>query len=272
MIKLIKSLINNRDLIIINLSIIITIIIIIVTLFAIIGGISKERMNHKMINKIIEINKLNYELSISNNKILEYQLEYNKLEFIDNLRDKLKLVFWDVNHFNVDDIDGNHLYFMERQRVANNIPMHIYYRLIFAESGFRMFDQSGNVLRSDGGAIGYMQMLNSTFNWINYRYKLNLTDITNPYDNIIAGTFYLKMRNGNIDSIFPEATEELKWKLTIASYNAGLEDVRIAGGIPTIRYHNSGRFNAGDLNTETTVFVNFITRNFIKDEQLLAML
>lgn len=270
-----KKLIKNKEIrkLIVGVSIFTTtIFFILFMLFAIIGDFSNKRKQRKLEKAVIEINELNHELNILNEKVTFYETKIEKIEFIAQLKNELKVILMDRNRFDVDVINEEHLYFMEGQRAQYEIPKHIYYRLIFAESGFKMHDNTGNILRSNGGAMGYMQMLGSTFNWINDRYDLNLTDVGNPHDNIIAGTFYLNKRRENIEDIFPNASDEYKWKLTIASYNAGLEDVKKARGIPTIRYHKSKLFDIGDPNTETMAYVNFITRNFISDEQLLAML
>jgi len=249
-----------------------TIFLIFFTAFAVIGDFSNKRKQEKLNEKVVEIFDLKYELNEKNEKIALYEAQIEKIEFIAQLKNELNIILLDRTRFNVENIDEEHLYFMEGQRACYEIPKHIYYRLIFAESGFRMYDNTGNVLRSNGGAMGYMQMLGSTFNWINERYDLDLSDVGNPYDNITAGTFYLSKRKEDIERMFPNASEEYKWKLTIASYNAGIEDVRKARGVPTMRYHTSSRFEYGDPNTETMAYVNFITRNFILDDQLLAML
>ena len=270
-----KKLIRNKEIkkLILALTIfVIGIYFIFFTIFMGIGMISKKLYLTKFEKELIAIHELQWEINELDVKIALYEAEVEKIEFIAQLKNELRIILMDRHRFDVDVIDEDHLYFMEGQRAQYEIPKHIYYRLIFAESGFRMYDSNGNVLRSNGGAMGYMQMLGSTFNWINDRYDLNLSDIANPYDNIIAGTFYLNKRLENIQEMFPNATDEHKWKLTIASYNAGLEDVRKARGIPTMRYHNSSRFEYGDPNTETMAYVNFITRNFISVDQLLAML
>lgn len=270
-----KKLIRNKE--IRKLALLITIFMtaifmVFFSIFAVIGNFSKNRKQEKLNEQIVEIYDLKFQLTKMNNQIALYEAEVEKMEFITQLKNELRIILLDRDRFNVERIDEDHLCFMEAQRAQYEIPKHIYYRLIFAESGFKMFDNDGNVLRSNGGAMGYMQMLGSTFNWINSRYDLNLSDVGNPYDNIIAGTFYLNKRRENIDAMFPNASEEHKWRLTIASYNAGLEDVRKARGVPTIRYHDSSRFSFGDPNTETMAYVNFITRNFMSDDQLLAML
>ena len=270
-----KKLIKNKEIkkLIVGVSIFTTVIFFIFfTLFAVIGNFSNKRKVEKLNEKIVEIYGLKHDITVLNEKIALYESKIEKIEFIAQLKNELNVILMDRNRFDVDVINEDHLYFMEGQRAQYEIPKHIYYRLIFAESGFRMYDNTGNVLRSNGGAMGYMQMLTSTFNWINDRYDLNLTDVGNAYDNIIAGTFYLNKRKENIEQMFPNASDEYMWKLTIASYNAGLEDVRKARGIPTMRYHTSSRFEFGDPNTETMAYVNFITKNFMSDDQLLAML
>lgn len=253
----------------------ILILISIFTIFFIIGDFYREKQIKEIEtikNNIVKIHELNYEINSVNDEIIIYENKLDKINFISQLKRELNIIFFDRKHFDVENINKDHLYFMECQRAQYKIPKHIYYRLIFAESGFKMFNDNGNVLRSSGGAMGYMQILGSTFNSINHTYDLNLNDITNPYDNIIAGTFYLNKRKSDIDKLFPNANEEYKWKLAIASYNAGIEDVKKAKGIPKIRYHTSSRFKYGDVNNETIKYVNFITKNFKSNEQLLAML
>ncbi|MFW6246562.1 MAG: transglycosylase SLT domain-containing protein [bacterium] len=270
-----KKLINNKEIRKLVLWLFIFVIAILLgfsTIFIVIGDFAKNRNQQKLNEKIVEIFDLNDKLNDLNEDIVFYESEVEKLELIAQLKNELNIIFIDRNYFNVENINEEHLFFMENQRMHYDIPKHIFYRLILAESGFKMYDNTGNVLRSEGGAIGYVQMLTSTFNWINDKYDLNLSDVTNPYDNIAAGAFYLSKRKEDIEKMFPNKNENYKWRMTIASYNAGIGDVMKAGGIPKIRYHNSSRFNYGDPNTETINYVNFITKNFISDEQLLAML
>lgn len=270
-----KKLLNNKEIRKLILGVIvvtISIYLVFFGLFALMGETMNRLQINQLHNTIIHVEELKWEDNQMDNTIAVIEAEIEKMEFIAQLKDELRIILLDRERFNVDIINEEHLYFMESQRAKYEIPKHIYYRLIFAESGFRMFDNEGNILRSNGGAMGYMQILGSTFEWINDRYGLNLNDITNPFDNIIAGTFYLNKRKENIDEIFPNVSENYKWKLTIASYNAGLHDVVNARGIPTVRHHTSSRFKKGDVNTETMAYVNFVTRNFISDEELLAML
>lgn len=249
----------------------ILLILIFVFLFTIIGKRSNNIKEKKINDELTQIYDLKYQLNNLNQEIIIYENKIHKMNLIGDLKKDVKLILFDRENFNINVINENHLYFMESQRVNYNIPKHIYYRLIFMESGFKMYDGNGNILRSNGGAIGYMQMLSSTFNWINNRYDLKLSDVTNPYDNIIAGSFYLHKRKTDIEKIFPNASEEYKWKLTIASYNAGIGDVIKARGIPKIRYHKSSRFAYGDPNTETSYYVNFIMKNFILNENLAQL-
>jgi soluble lytic murein transglycosylase-like protein len=74
--------------------------------------------------------------------------------------------------------------------------------------------------RSRAGAIGLMQLVPRTGRW------LGAKDLTNPVQNVMAGTKYLRYLNdqfhGNQEKV-------------IAAYNAGEGNVRRFGGVPPFR-------------------------------------
>ena len=71
------------------------------------------------------------------------------------------------------------------------VPMRWIERVMRAESGGRT-TLDGQPIRSRAGAIGLMQLMPKT--WAEMRARLGLgADPDNPYDNILAGTLYLRL-------------------------------------------------------------------------------
>lgn len=86
--------------------------------------------------------------------------------------------------------------------------------VVQAESKFKPTARSG------AGAIGLMQLVPKTGRWMGAR------DLTNPAQNISAGTKYLKYLHDRFDG------NETK---VIAAYNAGEGNVQRFGGVPPFR-------------------------------------
>lgn len=86
--------------------------------------------------------------------------------------------------------------------------------VVQAESRFKPTARSGS------GAVGLMQLVPRTGRWMGAR------DLTNPAQNIAAGTKYLKYLNERFDG------NETK---VIAAYNAGEGNVKRFGGVPPFR-------------------------------------
>ena len=84
------------------------------------------------------------------------------------------------------------------------------------ESSFRH-----NVV-SHKGAYGLMQIMPRTSAEI--KRKLGLQEARTPYNNVKAGSYYLK----RLSKSFSDADEQNRLKLTLAAYNAGLTRVRDA--------------------------------------------
>lgn len=101
-----------------------------------------------------------------------------------------------------------------KEAKKNNIEPELVAAVVKAESRFKP------TARSHAGAVGLMQLVPRTGKWMGAR------DLTNPVQNIQAGTKYLRYLtdrfNGNEEKI-------------IAAYNAGEGNVRRFGGIPPFK-------------------------------------
>ncbi|MBK5259364.1 MAG: lytic transglycosylase domain-containing protein [Thermoanaerobaculia bacterium] len=96
----------------------------------------------------------------------------------------------------------------------NNIRPELVAAVVQAESRFKPAARSG------AGAIGLMQLVPKTGRWMGAR------DLTNPAQNIAAGSKYLKYLHERFDG------NETKM---IAAYNAGEGNVRRFGGVPPFK-------------------------------------
>lgn len=94
----------------------------------------------------------------------------------------------------------------------NNIPPRIAFRMIKAESNFRM------TAKSSKGASGYFQIMPNTYRA--YSKKLNIQN-HNELANIEVGIYYLRTLYG----AFRKEDEDNRWRLAILSYNYGIGKV-----------------------------------------------
>jgi hypothetical protein len=101
-----------------------------------------------------------------------------------------------------------------KEAKKNNIRPELVAAVVQAESRFKPTARSG------AGAVGLMQLVPRTGKWMGAR------DLTNPSQNIAAGTKYLKYLNERFDG------NETK---VIAAYNAGEGNVKRFGGVPPFR-------------------------------------
>lgn len=101
-----------------------------------------------------------------------------------------------------------------REAKKNNIRPELVAAVVQAESRFKPTARSG------AGAVGLMQLVPRTGRWMGAR------DLTNPVQNIAAGTKYLKYLHERFDG------NETKM---IAAYNAGEGNVRRFGGVPPFK-------------------------------------
>jgi soluble lytic murein transglycosylase-like protein len=101
-----------------------------------------------------------------------------------------------------------------REAKKNNIRPELVAAVVQAESKFKPTARSG------AGAIGLMQLVPRTGRWMGAR------DLTNPVQNIAAGTKYLKYLHERFDG------NETK---VIAAYNAGEGNVKRFNGVPPFK-------------------------------------
>ena len=94
------------------------------------------------------------------------------------------------------------------------LPLDIVVRLIQKESAYK-----ANA-RSRVGAVGLMQIMPKTFNWIVKREKMNVK-IDVWQDNMYVGLWYLDYLHDRVQRAHPTATRRRQWELTLSSYNAG---------------------------------------------------
>ncbi len=114
--------------------------------------------------------------------------------------------------------------YVEGAAEANDVPVHIVYAVIKCESGF---DSSAV---SEAGAVGLMQLMPDTFNWLTDDILYDHFEegmLYDPETNIRYGTYYLSRLFRQFGS----------WELALAAYNAGptrvsewLEDSALSDG------------------------------------------
>ena len=133
-----------------------------------------------------------------------------------------------------------------REAKKNDLRPELVAAVVQAESKFKPTARSG------AGAVGLMQLVPRTGRWMGAR------DLTNPTQNIEAGTKYLKYLHDRFDG------NETK---VIAAYNAGEGNVKRFGGVPPFRetrqyvnkvrnfeqeYHNRVENRVADMATGLT--------------------
>ena len=129
-----------------------------------------------------------------------------------------------------------------KEAKKNDLRPELVAAVVQAESRFKPNARSGV------GAVGLMQLMPRTGKWMGAR------DLTNPAQNIQAGTKYLKYLNERFDG------NETK---VIAAYNAGEGNVRRFGGVPpfkeTKNYVKKVRNNEADFKQRVESHVAEVT-------------
>ena len=137
----------------------------------------------------------------------------NPLETVAEAPQKLAVVTESVREdfFRKEVPFGSIIY---REAKKNNVRPELVAAVVEAESRFKPTARSG------AGAVGLMQLVPRTGKWMGAK------DLTNPTQNIAAGTKYLKYLNERFDG------NETK---VIAAYNAGEGNVKRFGGVPPFK-------------------------------------
>lgn len=115
-------------------------------------------------------------------------------------------------HFFKTQVPFGSIIYQEAKK--NNLPPELVAAVVHTESKFKPTARSGS------GAVGLMQLVPRTGRW------MGAQDLTNPAQNITAGTKYLRYLNDRFDGDTQKA---------IAAYNAGEGNVRRFGGVPPFR-------------------------------------
>ena len=90
-----------------------------------------------------------------------------------------------------------------------DVPEYIVYSVIMAESGF---DKDAV---SKKGAVGLMQLMPTTYQWLCEMRAEEIGDISDPGENIKYGTYYLSM-------LYEKYGD---WTVAFCAYNAGMGNV-----------------------------------------------
>ena len=159
-----------------------------------------------MNQKRIEFTKIVLEKTFSDlNEAKEDQFyaELSLSSLFDSRDYKNYLIYKESNLSVPDKVSEDHMDIMINKAEEFNIPYSIMFRVIARESRFNWFNKRGKVLTSGAGAMGYMQIIPSTFRGI-YD-KLDLEGGHTPENNITAGAYYLdklyKMFNDSVSDL-----------------------------------------------------------------------
>ncbi|MBE6692035.1 MAG: lytic transglycosylase domain-containing protein [Ruminococcaceae bacterium] len=133
-----------------------------------------------------------------------------------------------------------------------NVPEHLIYAVIHSESGFDK-DAVSSV-----GAMGLMQLMPDTFQWIAKRIDVDFEnlDITDPETNIKCGTYYLNYLYQRFEN----------WQTCLAAYNAGPN--KVANWLLDSRYSDDGKSLKNIPITET---YNYVNRVFSAEKEYIKL-
>lgn len=123
------------------------------------------------------------------------------------------------NYQSIERLDDDILVFMWNEHKKYDIPTTIYFRLIEIESSFMW------VNNKTSGAMGYMQVMPTTYNLFNKQLNLGKHDKIN---NIRVGTYMLYEHYNRWREM--GFSDKLAWKYTLAEYNAGITKMQSEGG------------------------------------------
>lgn len=127
-----------------------------------------------------------------------------------------------------------------------DVPEPLIYAVIRTESGF---DAEA---RSHAGAVGLMQLMPDTFDWLSRLLdeKSPTGDIADPETNIKYGTYYLRHLYDRFGS----------WQTAVAAYNAG--HGRVEGWLKDPKYSGDGKNLINIPIEETYNYVNKVNDSY----------
>jgi len=166
-------------------------------------------------------------VNINVDKIVMPYADVVKLIISKRIKDTLKVVLSDFGDCdaNINKLSVQDIYAFEVSRREIGFPIDVYYRLVYKESEF-----NPDAL-SCMGAMGYFQIMRDAYNDVradsNHVYLPPYEDQT-KYDNIVAGSLYLKKTYDNVNCLYKFDSREDMWKYVLASYNAGLSNAGVA--------------------------------------------
>lgn len=145
---------------------------------------------------------------------------------------------------------------IEKYAAEYNIPKEVIFSVIKAESGF---DPSA---RSEDDALGLMQMVPDTFEWLTGEEHLDenlpFASLENPDVSIRYGTYYLSYLAGRFDR---------NWTNVFAAYNAG--ETRVAKWVKNSEYvDESGTLIYFNGFEETETYVKRVNNSIEKYREL----
>ena len=150
-----------------------------------------------------------------------------------------------------DYVDIKYIEYMYKLAKQLNLSIRMVFRLVYFESSFI------DTIVSPAGAYGFFQIMPETYNLYSKILNVDALHLDKNCKNIYVGMHYLK---GLYDYWFEKGNPDTySWKLSLASYNAGIGKVIKYNGIPpyrdTIKYIN---FIMKEHTIEMSEF-NFIT-------------
>jgi soluble lytic murein transglycosylase-like protein len=119
--------------------------------------------------------------------------------------------------------------YIYKESLKNNIPIDIMFRLIYKESYFNID------IKSSANAYGLMQIRDNTYEFYGI---CNSKEKKNVYNNIDIGIKHLLYLRKYWENEKKMYSKTYIWKLTLASYNAGLENIKYYKGFPPFKETN----------------------------------
>ncbi len=143
--------------------------------------------------------------------------------------------------------------FVEKYSEKYDVPEHVIYSVIKAESGF------DELAKSSAGAMGLMQMMPETFDDLafnHFKESVNSSSLYDPETSIKYGTYYLSYLYDRYGD----------WSLVFAAYNGGLNKVN--EWLKDEKYSTDGKNLTHIPFKETRKYVSRVEKNVEKYDDL----